>query len=74
MGEIGRIECLADDAGDLADLWREIEQAVSGVIDRVTIDDLRQRCSLPGERLGAALRELERSGRVTRKRGMWWPP
>ena len=33
----------ADDAGDLADLWREIEQAVSGVIDRVTIDDLRRR-------------------------------
>jgi Rrf2 family protein len=34
---------LADDAGDLADLWREIDQAVSAVIDRVTIEELRRR-------------------------------
>ncbi len=33
----------ADDAGDLADLWREIDLAVSGVIDRVTVEDLRRR-------------------------------
>jgi Rrf2 family transcriptional regulator, iron-sulfur cluster assembly transcription factor len=32
-----------DDAGDLAELWREIDLAVSGVIDRVTLDDLRRR-------------------------------
>ena len=33
----------ADDAGDLADLWRQIDTAVSSVIDRVTIEDLRRR-------------------------------
>jgi Rrf2 family protein len=33
----------ADDTGDLADLWREIDLAVSGVIDRVTLEDLRRR-------------------------------
>jgi Rrf2 family protein len=32
-----------DDAGDLAELWREIDLAVSSVIDRVTLEDLRQR-------------------------------
>jgi Rrf2 family protein len=33
----------ADDAGDLAELWREIDSAVSAVIDRVTIEELRRR-------------------------------
>jgi len=32
-----------DDAGDLAELWQEIDHAVSGVIDRITLDDLRRR-------------------------------
>jgi Rrf2 family protein len=32
-----------DDAGDLAELLREIDVAVSGVIDRVTLADLRRR-------------------------------
>ena len=31
------------DMGDLAELWREIDQAVSAVIDRVTVEDLRRR-------------------------------
>jgi Rrf2 family protein len=30
-------------AGDLAELWKEIDAAVSGVIDRVTLEDLRRR-------------------------------
>ena len=33
----------ADDVGDLAELWREIDAAVSGVIDRLTLEDLRRR-------------------------------
>jgi DNA processing protein len=51
---------------------RKVLRAMAG--EGVTIDDLRARCPLPGDRLGAALRELELSGRVTRRRGMWWPP
>jgi len=33
----------ADHAGDLADLWREVADAVSAVVDGVTIEDLRRR-------------------------------
>jgi Rrf2 family cysteine metabolism transcriptional repressor len=33
----------ADHVGDLADLWREIADAVSTVVDRVTLEDLRRR-------------------------------
>ena len=33
----------ADDVGDLAELWQEIDAAVSGVIDRLTLEDLRRR-------------------------------
>jgi Rrf2 family protein len=33
----------ADDVGDLAELWKEIDAAVSGVIDRLTLEDLRRR-------------------------------
>lgn len=51
---------------------RKVLRAMAG--EGVTIDDLRARCSLPGERLGAALRALEMSGHLTRSRGMWWPP
>ncbi len=29
--------------GDLSDLWREISEAVSAVVDRVTLEDLRRR-------------------------------
>lgn len=32
-----------DDCGDLADLWREVADAVSAVVDGVTIEDLRRR-------------------------------
>jgi Rrf2 family cysteine metabolism transcriptional repressor len=32
-----------DPAGDLADLWREIADAVAAVVDRVTLEDLRRR-------------------------------
>jgi Rrf2 family protein len=32
-----------DDAGDLAGLWREIDDAVAGVVDRITLEDLRRR-------------------------------
>jgi Rrf2 family protein len=31
------------DGDDLADLWREVAEAVSGVLDRTSFDDLRQR-------------------------------
>ena len=41
--------------------------------DGATIDEIERRCALPAERLGTALRELERSGRLLRRRGMWWP-
>ena len=33
----------SDDVGDLAQLWREIDEAVSSVIDRLTLEDLRRR-------------------------------
>lgn len=32
-----------DPAGDLADLWREVAEAVSAVVDRMTLEDLRRR-------------------------------
>jgi len=32
-----------DAAGDLADLWREVADAVSAVVDRITLEDLRRR-------------------------------
>ena len=32
-----------DRAGDLSELWGEIELAVSAVVDRVTLEDLRRR-------------------------------
>jgi Rrf2 family cysteine metabolism transcriptional repressor len=34
-----RAEC----AGDFSDLWREIAEAVSAVVDRITLEDLRRR-------------------------------
>jgi DNA processing protein len=50
---------------------RAVLRAMAGT--GATIDDLERTCALPADRLGAALRELERDGRLTRKRGMWWP-
>ena len=32
-----------DRSGDLSELWGEIDLAVSGVVDRVTLEDLRKR-------------------------------
>ena len=32
-----------DRSGDLSDLWREIDAAVSAVVDRVTLEDLRKK-------------------------------
>ena len=39
----GRRSLSGDPVSDLSELWREIDEAVSGVIDRVTFDDLRKR-------------------------------
>ena len=50
---------------------RAVWRAFAG--EGANIETLRTRCTLPAERLGAALRELERSRRVVRRRGMWWP-
>lgn len=33
----------ADHAGDLAQLWREVDEAVASVVDRVTLEALRRR-------------------------------
>jgi len=33
----------AECTGDLSDLWREIAEAVSGVVDRITLEELRRR-------------------------------
>ena len=42
-GRRGGRRPLTDDVGDLAELWQEIDAAVSGVIDRLTLEDLRRR-------------------------------
>jgi Rrf2 family protein len=34
---------LPEGSGDLADLWREVDEAVTAVVDRVTLEDLRRR-------------------------------
>jgi Rrf2 family protein len=39
----GRGRVARDPVSDLSELWREIDEAVSGVIDRVTFEDLRKR-------------------------------
>jgi predicted Rossmann fold nucleotide-binding protein DprA/Smf involved in DNA uptake len=38
-----------------------------------SLDDIERTTSLPPERLGPALRRLEQSGHLERKRGLWWP-
>ncbi len=50
---------------------RAVLRAMGG--DGATIDEIERRCALPAERLGAALRGLERTGRLQRRRGLWWP-
>jgi DNA processing protein len=50
---------------------RAVLRALAG--DPATIGEIEQRCPLPGDRLGVALRALERSQHLQRKRGMWWP-
>jgi DNA processing protein len=50
---------------------RSVLRALAG--DGATIGQLEARAELPAERLGAALRALECSGHVERKRGLWWP-
>jgi Rrf2 family protein len=39
----GARQAPAEEAGDLSDLWREIAAAVSAVVDRLTLEDLRRR-------------------------------
>ncbi len=39
----GRRHAHGEPAGELMELWREIADAVSAVVDRVTIEDLRRR-------------------------------
>jgi DNA processing protein len=50
---------------------RAVLRALAG--DGATIDEIERRCALPAERLGTALRGLEQTGRLQRRRGMWWP-
>jgi len=40
----------ADEAGDLSELWREVGEAISSVVDRTTLADLKRRAE---ERQGA---------------------
>src|SRR5262245_57278409 len=39
----GGVHGHAGGIGDLSDLWQEISEAVSAVVDRLTLDDLRRR-------------------------------
>ena len=41
--------------------------------DPATIDEIQRRVTLSTNRLGAALRGLERDGHLERKRGLFWP-
>jgi DNA-binding IscR family transcriptional regulator len=41
--EVGGRGTRNDQSGDLAELWRDMAEAVSGVIDRMTFEDLRRR-------------------------------
>ncbi len=50
---------------------RKLLRVIAG--DGATIDEIERKCALPAERLGRALRALERSGRLRRHRGLWWP-
>jgi DNA processing protein len=50
---------------------RAVLRAMAG--DAASAAEIEQRSGLPADRLGAALRALERAGRVLRRRGGWWP-
>jgi DNA processing protein len=50
---------------------RAVLRALSG--EPASIDEIEARTGLPTDRLGPALRALERSGRVSRRRGLYWP-
>jgi Rrf2 family protein len=39
----GSVHAHGESIGDLSDLWHEISEAVSAVVDRLTLDDLRRR-------------------------------
>jgi DNA processing protein len=41
--------------------------------DPASIDEVERTTGLPADRLGPALRRLEQSGHLERKRGLWWP-
>ena len=50
---------------------RAVLKALAG--EPATVDDIERRVDFGVERVGPALRGLERSGRVKRSRGYWWP-
>jgi DNA processing protein len=50
---------------------RTVLRAMAG--DAATTDEIEQRCRLPVDRLGAALRALEAGRHIERRRGLWWP-
>ncbi len=50
---------------------RAVLRAMSG--DAASVDELGQRTGLALDRLGPALRGLERGGRIVRRRGLYWP-
>jgi DNA processing protein len=49
---------------------RAVLRAMSG--EAASVDELQQRTGFPLDRLGPALRMLERAGRVVRRRGLYW--
>jgi DNA processing protein len=76
LGAIGR-------SGTIEGLWkpppkppadrdqRAVLRALAG--DAAGVDELGERSGLPLDRLGPALRALERAGRLVRRRGLYWP-
>ncbi|MCU1468171.1 MAG: protecting protein DprA [Actinomycetia bacterium] len=50
---------------------RAVLHALAG--DAASIEEIERRVRIPTDRLGAALRALERGAHLERKRGLWWP-
>jgi DNA processing protein len=50
---------------------RAVLRALAG--DAASIEEIERRVRIPIDRLGAALRALERGAHLERKRGLWWP-
>jgi DNA processing protein len=50
---------------------RAVLRALAG--DAASVDELAHRSGLALDRLGPALRALERAGRLVRRRGLYWP-